>query len=239
MMSTPTEVSDGRLVELIRSRESMSIAEVGEACGVTATAVRQRLTRLMEQGLVERATHRQGRGRPEHRYSVTERARRQAGNNYADLAVVLWSELRQIKNDEVRRGLLERVATQLTEMYRGQIQGATSWDRLESLQSVLAERRVPVEVDGSRDQPVLRVRDCPYPELAARDRGICSMERMMIADLLETPVRLAQCRLDGDTCCQFETKRPSDTISGLSRDEEPKSASPCGCSPSQSDTTNS
>ena len=169
MMSTPTEISDGRLVELIRSRESMSIAEVGEACGVTATAVRQRLTRLMEQGLVARATHRQGRGRPEHRYSVTERARRQAGNNYADLAVVLWSELRQVKHDEVRRGLLERVATQLTEMYRGQVQGATSWDRLESL---LAERLPAAAVVSISNRPAVARFHTRTWSLAPGDDGV-------------------------------------------------------------------
>lgn len=227
-MSTSTEISDGRLVDLLRARGSLSIAEICEACGVTATAVRQRLTRLMAQGLVEREVRRLGRGRPEHRYSATERARRQSGNNYADLAVVLWEELRRVPGDDIRKGLLQRVADQFTAMYRGQVQGATPRDRLHSLRSLLAERRIPVEVTGEPDRPVLNVSDCPYPELAARDRGVCAMERMMIADLLETPVRLAQCRLDGDGCCQFETKPSADRMAGLPAAEATQVAS-AGC----------
>ena len=93
----------------------MSVTEVAGATRVTATAVRQRLTRLMGLGLVERELAiadggRAGRGRPCHRYSLTEKARRQAGNNFPDLAIVLWHEIRGVKDQEIRRGLLERIA---------------------------------------------------------------------------------------------------------------------------------
>lgn len=207
-MSTPCETSDARLLDLMRSRGSLSVAEAAEAGGVTATAVRQRLTRLMSQGMIERVTQRRGRGRPEHRYSLTEKARRQAGNNYGDLALALWKELRNIKNDEVRRGLLQRIADHLTSLYRDGLNGSTSEERMESLRALFADRRVPVEVGpgASAGLPVLTIVDCPYPELAAQDRGICAMEKMMFEDLVEQPLTLSQCRLDGHNCCQFETK---------------------------------
>jgi hypothetical protein len=31
------------------------------------------------------------------------------------------------------------------------------------------------------------------------------MEKMLFSQLLDEPVRLSQCRLEGHTCCQFET----------------------------------
>ena len=94
-MSTPTETSDGQLLELLRTKGAMSISEVATATEVTATAVRQRLTRLIGQGMVARDVTRSGRGRPSHRYSLTDKARRQVGTNFADLAIVLWNELRR------------------------------------------------------------------------------------------------------------------------------------------------
>jgi DeoR family suf operon transcriptional repressor len=63
---------------------------------------------------------------------------------------------------------------------------------------------VPVEVGPGGELPVLSVRDCPYPELAERDRGICAMEKMLFSRLLQQDVRLTECRLDGHACCQFE-----------------------------------
>ncbi|MCE9605587.1 MAG: MarR family transcriptional regulator [Planctomycetia bacterium] len=205
-MSSPQEISDARLLDLIGRRESLSIADLIQECGVTATAVRQRLTRLMEQGLIQRIKNSQGRGRPEHRYSLTDKARRQSGNNYADLAQVLWTELRNLKDEEVRRGLLQRVADHLTQLYRGEVTGSTPLARLESVKELLDERRVPATVGEINALPVLTVMACPYPELAARDRSVCSMEKMMLSELLETPVRLSQCRLDGHECCQFQTR---------------------------------
>jgi DeoR family suf operon transcriptional repressor len=207
-MSNACETSDARLLDLICTRGSLSVTEAATATEVTATAVRQRLNRLMKQGLVERVTKQRGRGRPEHRYSPTEKAKRQAGNNYADLAQVLWKELRNVKDDEIRRGLLQRIADQMTQLYRDDLTGTTPSDRMESLREVFADRRVPLEIaaGSSAQLPVLRVVDCPYPELAAQDRSICAMEKQMFESLVEQPMRLSQCRLDGHDCCQFETK---------------------------------
>ncbi|MGH7136583.1 MAG: helix-turn-helix transcriptional regulator [Pirellulales bacterium] len=204
-MSTVNETSDARLLDLLRQRGAMSIADLANATSVTATAVRQRLSRLMAQGLIERDTARAGRGRPSHRYSLTEKARRQAGNNYGDLAMMLWDEIRSVKDPEIRRGLFQRLAGAMARFYSSRVKGATPSARMESLKELFAERRVPMQVESSGGLPVLTVVDCPYPELAEKDRGICAVEKMMFAELLASPLRLSQCRLEGHSCCQFET----------------------------------
>jgi predicted ArsR family transcriptional regulator len=204
-MSTISETSDSQLVELLRRRGPMSVSELADATDVTATAVRQRLSRLMGQGLIQREATRAGRGRPSHRYSLSDKARRQAGTNYADLAIMLWEQIRTVTDPEVRRGLLQRIAGGMAQLYAGQVQGLTTFDRMESLQRLFAERRVPIEVETNGQSPVLTVLDCPYPELAEKDRGICAVEKMLFAELLASPLRLSQCRLEGHTCCQFET----------------------------------
>lgn len=211
---TPMEISDATVLDLLRKRGPLSVSELVEAQDVTATAVRQRLNRLMGQGLIARVTTRHGRGRPIHRYSLTEKARKQAGNNFGDLAQVLWDEIRAVKDPEVRRGLLERLAVRLSEMYGGQVRG-TGKARLDSLQQLFAERRVPVEVSEVAGLPQLTVLDCPYPELAEKDRGICAMEKMLFAELLDSPVKLTECRLDGHACCQFQTSSGPDIVTGL------------------------
>ncbi len=196
--------SDDRLLDLLRSRGALNVPEMAHATEVTATAVRQRLTRLMDQGLIEREATRQGRGRPSHRYSLTEKARRQAGSNFADLAITLWQEIRAIKDPDVRRGLLSRLADSLSTHYAGRVRGETVTQRMDSLVDVFAERRVPLTVGLRGELPVLSVHDCPYPDLAERDRGVCTMEKMLFSRLLQQEVRLSECRLDGHACCQFE-----------------------------------
>src|SRR5262249_48890746 len=118
-------------------------------------AVRQRLARLTAQGLISRSVGRiedasseskPQRGRPNHTYSLTDKARRQAGDNFADLAVILWREIRSIKDPAVRRGLLQRVADAMAARYQGLIAGANLPERMQSLVALFAERRVPLTV---------------------------------------------------------------------------------------------
>ncbi len=198
------ESSDSEVLNLLRAPEGLGIAELASATGVTATAVRQRLNRLMAQGLVCRTAAKYGRGRPRHRYQLTDKARRSAGTNFSDLAIVLWEEIRGIKDAVVRRGLLQRIARALADGYRSRVGGGSLAARVDQVVDLFAERRVEMTSSGG-DLPVLTVQECPYPELAERDRGICAAERMMLSEMLESPVRLTQCRLEGHNCCQFET----------------------------------
>jgi predicted ArsR family transcriptional regulator len=205
-MSTVTETTDAQVLELLRRRGALSVSELVAEMGVTPTAVRQRLARLQGQGLLARETERAVRGRPKHRYGLTEKARRQSATNYGDLAVALWEEIRAVKDPEVRRGLLVRLASRLESQYRDRIQGTDTVSRMESLKALFAERRIPLEVDATAaGGPVLKVLDCPYPELAEQDRTICAVEKVLFSNLLDEGVRLSGCRLDGHGCCEFGT----------------------------------
>lgn len=197
------ETSDKAMLDLMRREGTMTIAALVEELGVTATAVRQRLTRLMDAGLIERRTERQTRGRPNHRYSLTEKGERSTGNNFSDIAAVLWTEVRSIDDPEIRRGLLKRIADRLVERYRDDIAGDTLGDRMTALSRLMADRDVPFEVDSSGELPVLTALACPYPELAKTDRGVCTMEKLMLSEILGENMRLSACRLDGANCCTF------------------------------------
>lgn len=196
--------SDKTLLDLLRKRDTLTVSELAEAMGVTATAVRQRLTRLLGQGLIRRHSSKEGRGRPSHHYGLTEKGQRETGSNFADLAMALWQEVRAIKDPEVRRGLLQRISGRMVEAYRPRM-GNGRDQRMESVVDLFRDRQVPFEVDRSNPLlPVLKALACPYPALAEQDRSICSLERMMFSELVGENLRLSSCRLDGERCCSFE-----------------------------------
>ena len=200
--------SDAAVIDLLRVQGSLGIGDLSSALGVTATAVRQRLDRLMRQGLVAREAVGGRRGRPAHEYSLTDAGRRAGGDNFRDLAVVLWREIRGVRDLEVRRGLLGRIGSALASMHRAEVEGDTATDRLRGVAGILQQRNIActveaTAVDGGVPLPVLTSYACPYPDLAEEDRGICAAERLMIEELVGSPVRLAECRLDGASCCRF------------------------------------
>jgi DeoR family transcriptional regulator, suf operon transcriptional repressor len=212
LMLPTHETSDDGLLDLLRKHGALSVAQLAGETQVTATAVRQRLTRLLAGGDIERTTEKSGRGRPVHRYEITEKGRRKSGNNFGDLAIALWDEVRHIKDPEVRRGLLSRISSRLAGSYAAEVRGSNLKEKMESLAKAFSDRRMPFEVDTTKELPVLAVTACPYPDLAERDRSICSMEKMMFSELLGESVHLSNCRLDGGGCCTFESAKVVETV---------------------------
>jgi predicted ArsR family transcriptional regulator len=171
--------------------------------------VRNRLTRLVESGMVERRAEQGGRGRPKHTYQASVAAQKMLGQNYADLAVILWDEMmRTVEDRKLRRILFGRITERLAEVYRAQVTGVEWERRLVQLGSILHDRGIETEVTGGDGGvlPVLKQHSCPYYELAQVDRAVCAMERKMFEKVLGRGLRLSQCRLDGHRSCDFEAK---------------------------------
>src|SRR5437660_7613510 len=177
-----SESTDRSLLDLIRRHGPLTVAEMAKRLGVTATAVRNRLTRLVGTGMVERRTEHGGRGRPRHTYQASVEAHKQLGQNYADLAVVLWDEMmRAVEDPKLRRMLFGRITDRLAELYRSQVTGDEWEGRLVQLGTLLNDRGIEAEVTrgDAGTAPMLKQHSCPYYELAEVDRAVCAMEREM------------------------------------------------------------
>jgi len=203
-----SESADRKLMDVLRRRGPLTISEMAAHLGVTPTAVRNRLSRLVESGLVERQAVAGGRGRPKHTYQASAEAHKRLGQNYADLALVLWNEMMQsVEDRKLRRVLFGRITERLAEMYRSRITGDAWEGRLVQLGSILHDRGIEAEVSqAGAAPPVLKQHSCPYFELAETDRAVCAMERKMFEKVLGRGLRLSQCRLDGHRSCDFEAK---------------------------------
>ena len=202
------DTGDRQLLEAIRRRGSVTIDECVRVAEVTPTAVRHRLNRLMAEGLVSRTPENRGRGRPRHSYTLTDDGQMLLGQNYADLAMTLWNELKTYEDRALGMKLLRRVADKLAERYRRQMPGRDVSERLADLRQLLVERGIDAEVDEHGRLPVLRLHSWPYHGLAEVDRTVCGIEMRMFEKALDSDLKLSQCRLDGHTCCEFEV-RPS------------------------------
>ncbi len=203
-MSIQSPSSDPEFLDLLRTTGPLSVAELADAMEVTPTAVRQRLTRLMSREIIQREALRNGRGRPKHRYWLTDKGMRMTGSNFTDLAMVLWKEVRSLEDPEIRRDMLRRIAQALASGYANQIQGNTPAERLHSVAEILAQRRIPTTVDDTSPNPSITAHACPYQALAEQDHSVCTMERMLISELVGQDVKLTKCRQEGDEQCRFQ-----------------------------------
>jgi predicted ArsR family transcriptional regulator len=219
----PARSSDSELLQLLREGEPKTIDDLKRGLGVTATAVRQRIERLLESGLIERQKVVLGRGRPVFQYALTLDGHRHAGADASEFAEAMWREIMTLRDSPIRRRLISAIARRLGKTYAARLQSAHAAaapvgptvpqssleDRMRSLTTVLtrSQIRAGIHFAGPKatELPVLDIGACPYPTLRdnPNDRSLCKMEEEMFSEALGAPVQLTSCRLDGDHCCQF------------------------------------
>ncbi len=202
-MKATLEHDDEQFLLSLQRLGAGTVQELCTAAGVTATAVRLRLSRLQSLGLVDRETIREGRGRPHHTYKITEQGQRQLGDNYSELARLLWSELQKIDEVEVRQRVTGRIRDAMVRQYGANVRSSALSDRFAQLGVALSERGFSVEIGENDNLPILRENHCPYHDLAQQDSGICELEQQVFEQVLGVPLNLTSCCRDGDHCCEF------------------------------------
>ena len=124
---------DRELLAAMRSGETLGVGELTEQLGVTATAVRQRIERLLESGLIDREKVVAGRGRPTYRYRLTVTGHRKSGADSADLADAMWREILALEDKSVRNQLVSSIATRLGRQFALQFESSQATDTFEAL----------------------------------------------------------------------------------------------------------
>ena len=216
-MPAPFDKTDQPLLELLRETGGLSIQELMDRFAVTATAVRQRLDRLCAAGLVEKEEIRAAnRGRPSHRYRVSESGLRSLDGTMVEMARIVWDEIQAIDDPSVRNYLLNRISRRLAAHYSPATGNENSnkdlATRLEKLAETLRSRQFPVVVqqDPGTMLPILKINGCPYPDLSGQSHDICQVEEAMFSELLGSPVKLRHCRCDSpDGGCVFDVANHS------------------------------
>lgn len=211
----PLRWVDSQLLQALCDSGPTGVGELIAKLGVTATAIRQRIERLLDAGLIDREKVVSGRGRPTFVYQLTDRGRWCAGADPTDLAEAMWQEILDLDDHALRSQLLGGVAKRIGRRFAERFElgsgneATTLDDRMRHLVDMLAQRRIATRIvfDGqpSTSLPVLDVPACPYPALrdATEDRSMCQLETAMLSEALGQPVQLSSCLLDGDHVCRF------------------------------------
>ncbi|MFG0263728.1 MAG: helix-turn-helix transcriptional regulator [Rhodopirellula sp. JB055] len=187
---------DRELLQCLRSGEPKAIGELTKQLGVTATAVRQRVERLLEVGLIAREKVVAGRGRPTYHYVLTPAGYRRAGADATELAEAMWAEIVAIPDGDVREKLISAIASRLGRQFAAALQSdadglmdhdknkpacscqtndgdeVSFQERMQRLTSMLQTKEISASLIEATSQtdgvlPVLDIEACPYPSLTA------------------------------------------------------------------------
>lgn len=201
---------DREILEYLHRSAGADIASMCDFLGVTRTAVRHRISRLEAEGLVccgpqSPPLSGSSRGRPRLLFQVTPDGLHSLGQNYRQMAVVMWQVITGISDLEMREQLLAKVRDTLAGDLRRRISGdGPLEERLGDLAAEMNANGFNVHSERSGKLQILRETSCPFPLLAEVDDSICRVEQEVLEQVLGVPVDVvSRCR-DGAGCCEFQ-----------------------------------
>lgn len=203
-----TQSTRERIIHILRVQGPQAAADMAQALGITPTAVRQHLERLVAEGLVEVSDLRRGHGRPRQVFALTPQADRFFPQSYDALALDLLEAIGRLPDgaDLLKRILQERRKL-WTARYGLRLAGRPLSQQLQELTNLFNEKGGLAEYAAQPDHTILLTkRHCNIAAVTSLHPAFCQEERAWLEEALGLPVEALQSRATGDAACVFRIR---------------------------------
>lgn len=195
------------ILEYLQRQGRATVKELGNLLGLTSTGIRQHLTVLERDGLVDAREERGRVGRPTLVYSLTEKADALFPKTYDALAAVLLEEIRCSQGNERLHDLLHKVAERMAAPYVERIEGRPLPERVRETARIMEEQGCLVDVREADDgEYYIDEFTCPFPKVAQQDRSVCALHVDFVRVLTGGDTRLTQSLLRGERACCYRIR---------------------------------
>src|SRR3990172_4412743 len=195
-----------QMLEYLQRHGRATVKELGQLLGLTSTGIRQHLTVLERDGLVEAREERGRVGRPTLVYSLTEKADGLFPKTYDLLATVLLEEIRASDGNEKLHQMLHRVASRLASPYADRVEGMALPDRVMETARIMEEQGCLVDYTQSNGDYYIDEFTCPFPKVAQRDHAVCALHVEFVRLLSGGDTRLTRSLLRGERACTYRIR---------------------------------
>ncbi len=192
-----------QILDYLRSHGKGSVKELGDLLGLTSTGIRQHLTILERDGLIEGHEARGRVGRPALVYSLTGLGDALYPKKYATLASLLLEEVRAVSGDQGVQDLLQRAAQRKAEPYLGRVAGLDLPARVTEVAKIIEAEGCLVSTSSDGGAYFIHRLTCPYPDVARAHEDLCYLDSQFMTYLLETQASLDTCIVRGDAACSY------------------------------------
>jgi len=194
------------ILEYLQRQGRATVKELGGLLGLTSTGIRQHLTVLERDGLVDAREERGRVGRPTLVYSLTEKADSLFPKTYDALATVLLEEIRSSEGKERLHDLLHKVAERMAAPYAERIEGRPLPERVRETARIMEEQGCLVDVREADGAYYIDEFTCPFPKVAQQDRSVCALHVDFVRVLTGGDTRLTQSLLRGERACCYRVR---------------------------------
>lgn len=199
-----------QILEYLQRHGRGTVKELGQLLSLTSTGIRQHLTVLERDGLVEAHEERGRVGRPTLVYALTPKADTLFPKNYDLLAHVLLAEIRSGEGNEKLYKTLRRVAGRLAAPYAERVTGKDLPERVKETAAILEEQGCMADVTPEPGGSYLIDEyTCPFPKIAERDRSVCALHVEFVRILTGGDTRLTRSLMRGERACTYRVRPAS------------------------------
>ena len=195
-----------QILDYLRRQGQATVRELDRYLGLTSTGVRQHLTVLEREGLVEAHEERGHVGRPAFVCRLTEIGDGLYPKQYDQLANILLEEVRDLAGAQALQTLLRRVAVRFAEPYQGRLDGRSLPERVAEATNIIHKRGSEVDCVQDGDDWLIRQYTCPFPKVAGQNSSVCSLDVAFVRKLVGVDVRLSTSLLRGDHACTYRVR---------------------------------
>lgn len=199
-----------RILQLLKMRANMTVAQLTDALHISQMGIRQHLAILEAEGLVEHYQEKQGRGRPPHVYQLTDQANSLFPTTYANFAVGLMHEVAKFNGpgfiNKVFRG---RMKAQL-ETYQQRLEGKTLCERIKELARIRDEEGYMARFDENAEDYVLIEHNCPIAVIAQEYPYVCEIELALFRQSLGAKVVREEHLMQGSHRCCYRIPKSTE-----------------------------
>jgi predicted ArsR family transcriptional regulator len=195
-----------QILDYLRRNGRATVKDLDSHLGLTSTGVRQHLTVLEREGLVEAHEERGHVGRPALVYQLSDKGDGMYPKKYDQLANILIEEVRQVAGGQALQTLLRRVALRFAEPYAERLDDKSLPERVNEATRIINERGSEADCVKEGDDWLIRQYTCPFPQVARQNSCVCALDVEFVRQLVGADARLSTSLLRGDRACTYRIR---------------------------------
>lgn len=204
MRSTKSEI-----LALLKRSDGATVDELASRLGLAPMTVRQHLTVLERDELVDAQEVRRPTGRPHYLYRLTENGHRKLAGGFDRLLMLLVEQAGEIgpedlagTPDERRARLFRRAAESLAARHRAEVAALAGTAQMERVAAILRSHGGFPEIEDLGGAYELRDFSCVFRSSVGDEAG-CAWHEAFLTAILDTAVQASREPAHCAACCRY------------------------------------
>jgi predicted ArsR family transcriptional regulator len=195
---------------LNKNKKGLTISDLTDLLKISRNAVKQHLTALEKNNMIQLGVLQRTAGRPIQNYVLTDDGKELFPRKYSWFAQILLENIRAEKNENGLRKFLDKIGASISAKYLPDLEKLQGKPRLKKVAAILTELGYEAEVVTSKDKAEiskLEISNCIFQHLASTCPEICSFDLGLLTTLTGQKIEQQSCIAHNGNVCCFGVKK--------------------------------